>query len=144
MAKIGGRNTSTITSPPKDYIGTRADFGAPTTWSEPSEQERGRRWERLVYDKLDSWRRDPTQLEDDNLDPPSIHAIRLAANLAARLQAEGNPPPTFLVPDPNGGIVFEYRNDNTTDLLHVWSDGKIEHIELRDNHVVLRSPFLDF
>ena len=85
-------------------------------------------WRRLIDEKLLEWLRDPSQLEDVGIDAPTATVVRLSLDLAERFREEGFPAPDSIVPDPNGGIVFERREGNVSEILHVWDDGSAEYM----------------
>jgi len=96
-------------------------------------------WAATVYGKLDEWSRDPTELADDGLDPPTPQSLRLAVRLAQWLQAAGAECPDRVVPDPSGGIVFRYRGYGWADVFHVWDDGSVERCIFDGSRLVDRS-----
>lgn len=91
------------------------------------ERECCERWQELIDHKLIEWGRDPGQFDDEGVEPPSGEIIRLAIQLAEGFKAAGFPPPDSLVPDPNGGIVFERRESDLSEVYHVWEDGTVEY-----------------
>ncbi len=48
--------------------------------------------------------------------------------------------PDSIVPDPNGGIVFERREGKVSEVLHVWDDGSAEYMRFRGTQLVERQP----
>lgn len=92
------------------------------------EEARREAWQRLIDQGLLEWLRDPSQLEDDGIDVPTATIVRLSLDLAERFREEGFPSPDRIVPDPNGGIVFERREGNVSEVLHVWDDGSVEYM----------------
>lgn len=86
------------------------------------------------------WLRDPSQLDDDGIDPPSGTIIRLSMDWAENYRDKGLPAPDRVAPDPNGGIVFERREGNVSEVVHVWEDGTIEYMRFEGTHLVERSP----
>jgi hypothetical protein len=97
-------------------------------------------WQRLIDQKLMDWLRDPSQLEDEGVVPPSGTTIRLSMDLAEAYRDEGRPAPDSVVCDPNGGIVFERRQGDMSEVLHVWDDGCVEYICFEGARVVERTP----
>lgn len=84
-------------------------------------------WERVIDDTLIAWGCDPSHLEDEGIDPPSRETIYRAILLAQAYRDEGRPSPDSVVPDANGGVVFERREGSISEVLHVWEDGTIEY-----------------
>lgn len=109
----------------------------------PPASERGENprqaWQRLIDATLMAWSRNPAQLEDDGIDPPKPELIKVAIDLAEKYRDEGSfPPPDTIVPDPNGGIVFERRESNVSEVLHVWEGGTVEYMLFEDARLVER------
>lgn len=104
------------------------------------EEARRDAWQRLIDGKLLAWLRDPGQLEDDGIDAPTATIVRLSLDWAEQWRDEGLPAPNSIVPDPNGGIVFERREGNVSEALHVWDDGSAEYMRFRGTQLVERLP----
>ena len=45
-----------------------------------------------------------------------------------------------LVPDSDGGLVFTRDDGETVETLHMWGDGEVEVIVMRDSTVIERIP----
>ena len=86
------------------------------------------------------WLKDPAQLEDDGIDAPSDVIIRLSLDVAEHFARESLPPPQRLVPDPNGGIVFERHEGGYSEIIHVWDDGEVEWQLFHRASLIDRSP----
>lgn len=84
-------------------------------------------WEAIIDHKLIEWGRDLGQLADDGVDPPTGDTISRAIELAQSWKNAGMTPPQTVVPDANGGIVFERRYDGRAEVLHLWDDGTLEY-----------------
>lgn len=97
-------------------------------------------WQRLIDTTLMSWLRDPTQLQDDANDTPLPKIIRLSLDVAEKYMDAGFPAPDSIVPDPNGGIVFERSEADTSEAIHVWSDGTVDYMHFHRTRLVERSP----
>jgi hypothetical protein len=91
-----------------------------------------------INDKLVEWRRNPAGLADDGLEPPSIQTVQRALEFAQTVGRAGYPPPTSVVPDPNGGIVFERKNDGQTEVYHFWDDGTADYCRFEGTRLVER------
>lgn len=98
-------------------------------------------WQKLIDHKLLDWLRDPSQLEDDGIDAPSETIIRLSLDLAEDCRDQGLPVPDSIVPDPNGGVVFERREGNESEVLHVWDDKTVEYMRFHGTRLVERWPY---
>jgi hypothetical protein len=94
-------------------------------------------WQRAI-EKLTEWARNPKELEDDGLAPPSAEIVQRAIAFAQAAQQAGYPPPTSVVPDPNGGIIFERTQDNQTEEYHFWDDGTIDYCRFEGTRLVER------
>jgi hypothetical protein len=97
-------------------------------------------WQRLIDYKLIEWGTNPGKLEDDGLDPPSVDTVRRAIMFAQQCKNAGLPAPTYVVPDPNGGIVFVRREKDVSEEFHFWDDGTVEYFYFQDTHLVARRP----
>jgi hypothetical protein len=86
------------------------------------------------------WLRDPSQLQDEGIEPPSGTVIRLSMDLAENYRDRGLPAPDSVVPDPNGGIVFERREGDVSEVFHVWDDGTVEYMLFEGARLVERNP----
>ncbi len=95
---------------------------------------------RHVIETLMGWLRDPGQFDDDGIDPPNKKIIRLAMDWAENFRDNGKAAPNSVLPDPNGGIVFERREGNVSEVVHVWDDGAVEYMRFEGTHLVERSP----
>jgi hypothetical protein len=107
------------------------------------EAERQRElWQEAIDRRLIEWGRDPTQLEDDGLEAPSISTISLASKVAVSLRDLGCPAPTNVVPDTDRGIVFERREGSTFESFRIMRDGIIDYARLENFHLVERHPLI--
>lgn len=97
-------------------------------------------WQQLIDYRLIEWGRDSARFDDEGVDPPSRETITRAINLVKKFQAQGLPAPDSVVPDANGGIVFERREQGITEVLHVWSDGSAEYQQFQGTRMVERTP----
>ena len=85
--------------------------------------ERNRQeWQTFIDGRLVEWGRDPSALEDEGLVPPSPEVINLACRTAMAFRDEGVVPPTWVVPDGNGGIVFERVEGKFSLSLSIYAD----------------------
>jgi hypothetical protein len=60
--------------------------------------------------------------------------------LAEKFRDEGLPVPDRIVPDPNGGIVFERREGDVSEVIHVWDNGSVEYIRFHGTQLAERQP----
>ena len=97
------------------------------------------RWQHFIDNVLINWLRDPSQLEDEDCDAPSGTIIRLSIDYAEKWRDDGMPAPTSVVPDPNGGIVFELRNGSGAEVFHFWDDATIEYMRFDGSRLAERA-----
>jgi|GEM_PF-1181091 len=118
-----------VCPPISEAVRTVDDQATPLTFRvNPQELEQHRRvWQTVIDQKLIEWGRDPSQLADEWVDPPSNEIITLAIALATQMMIDGLPPPTNVVPDPNGGIVFERCQGDVLEVFRIWDDGVFEY-----------------
>jgi hypothetical protein len=83
-------------------------------------------WDALVATSLDRWEKDPQQIEEEGLMPPSVEVLARARQVARTLRAGGGAPPLRIVPDGDGGVVFERRAGSVLETLAVEADGSAE------------------
>lgn len=107
-------------------VGDVVTTGAAPNHTLVSEQLDCDAWQHIIDDYLVEWGRDPRQLEDEDIVPPSVAVITLASQIAMKLRDEGCPPPLRVVPDGEGGITFERRTAEVFESLTVNADGSIE------------------
>ena len=96
------------------------------------------RWEALIDDPLIEWGRDPSQLENEEIQPPSKSTIQLAIRLAVMLSKPGFPAPTRIVADADGGIVFERQERNLFESIRLSADGSAEYCAFINARMVER------
>jgi hypothetical protein len=97
-------------------------------------------WQEMIDQKLLEWSRDPSQLEDDRLDPPSVELSQRVIDFARALQHAGYLPPTNVVPDGSGGIVFHRRQQDHSEEIHFWDDGDVDYCQFHGARLVERRP----
>lgn len=95
-------------------------------------------WQILINQTLLAWLSDPSQLEDEGFDHPTETTLRLAADYAEKFRDDGLPPPDSILSDPNGGIVFERRRGDVSELFYFWDDGMLEYQRFCGHNLVQR------
>ena len=95
-------------------------------------------WQRIIDDQLIEWGWNSCQLEDEGVAPPTRDTIQRAIRLAEALQSLGLPPPDSVVPDPDGAIVFERRQEDVSETFHVWENGTVEYCSFRGTRLFER------
>ena len=116
-----------ISPPVAEVVQTNTDADAPVTRDSERYEESRAKWQELIDHKLIEWGRNPSQFDDEGVEPPSGEIIRLAIGLAEKFRDDGLTPPDSVVPDANGGIVFERRESDVSEVFHVWDDGTVEY-----------------
>ncbi|MBN1345416.1 MAG: hypothetical protein JXQ73_22170 [Phycisphaerae bacterium] len=99
-------------------------------------------WQQLIDTKLVEWGRNPRQLEEDDLVAPSVDSVEVACQVAMYFRDDGAPSPDWVVPNGDGGIVFERSLGTLTKTLEVLQDGSIESIDYRDSKIIRRERIL--
>jgi len=98
-------------------------------------------WEEVI-DTLSSWADDVTVLEDEGIIPPSYPIVRKALGLSHTLMARGWAPPLRVVPNADGGIVFEHGIKEQFEEVEIYADGSMEFIAFEDSKIVVRRPLI--
>lgn len=129
--------TNEFLSPKPTALYTGGESALPTTsGDDKSKQE----WQQLIDYRLVEWGCSSDPWDDEGVDPPSPETITRAIELAQRFQAQGLPAPDSVVPDANGGIVFERREQGISEVLHIWCDGTAEYQQYQGARLVDRTP----
>lgn len=89
-------------------------------------------WNRFIDANLVEWGRNPQALEDEDFDPPSPEVIDRACDVAMRFRDRGEPPPTRVVPDGEGGISFERVDGKLSMSLNIHADQTVELLTFDD------------
>ena len=122
-------------------MNNQADFRSPSIVIAQCISNNRNDWQVLIDDSLRSWLRDPSKLEDCDVEAPSDSIIRLAIRVALVFRDQVGLPPCNIVPDASGGIVFEWRSSTNSESLHIWDDGSIEFFRFRDSRLIERRAF---
>ncbi len=97
-------------------------------------------WQRVIDEYLTPWILDPTSLEEEDLEPPSLEILRLACRVAWYLQDKGWVPPLRVVPDGEGGVVFERDAGACFQTLSIFPSRLGELMTFDDCRLVSRAP----
>lgn len=92
----------------------------------------------FVFDALVAWGTHPERFEDDGVDPPSPAAISNAAKVATKLRELEADPPTRIVPNGDGGIVFESQRAHEFETIEIDSAGEIEARVFENSRLIER------
>ncbi len=134
-------NSSPFLSPSLiDSVGTNVDAATPSSRGVSPEDAHRDAWQRLIDYRLIEWGWDTEQLEDEGIEPPTRDTIQLAIALAEKLRDAALAAPNSVVPDANGGIVFELRKNDVIEVFHVWDDGATEYQCFHGTRLIERRP----
>jgi hypothetical protein len=109
-------------------------FSPPFQAADPAEAAE---WQEIVEHKLPAWEREPQLLADDGIEPPTKATVLLALRVARSLRKR-SPPPTRVVPDADGGIVFEREDHDVLETVRVNPDGTVEYCRFRNARLLER------
>ncbi|GMU82709.1 MAG: hypothetical protein IT450_15500 [Phycisphaerales bacterium] len=104
-------------------------------------QRRREAWRRLIDFTLVEWGRDPQAMEDDDVIPPSQNSVSHSIRLASQLAENDAPPPTRVVPNGDGGIVFERIRGEIAETIEVESDGSLYFTLCQGSRLVHRAKW---
>ena len=111
----------------REAVSTGAVTEARITRDYGQKDEAFQRWQTLIDDQLIEWGRDPSQLADEETQPPSKDTILRAILVARGLSRADCPAPTRIVADAHGGIVFERHEGNLFESIRLLADGSAEY-----------------
>lgn len=95
-------------------------------------------WVRTVERLMHHWRTDAMGLGQDDLIPPTPAACERAADIAWRMEMQGQMPPTRIVLDTDGGLSFELEIGGMFQSIDVLPDGSAELIEFQRGRLISR------
>lgn len=133
MSAVLERST-TISPDLPPAVSSGAESDAPVTGRRPLEA-----WHHINA-KLLTWAANPDYFADEEFGSPSGEIIQNAIRIATVLCHEGFSAPDRVVPDADGGIVFETRRGGISESIHLWDDGTVEYYRLSGTSVVSRVP----
>ena len=96
---------------------------------------------KALEDQLLQWENNPQQLEDEGLTSPSLPIIQLARATAAGMRERGLSVPARVVPNGEGGIVFEGRSGKSFERVEINQDGAVEWATFLDGRLLSRQRF---
>jgi len=123
-----------------DSVGTNVDAATPSSRGVSPEIVYREAWQRLIDYQLIEWGWDTDPFEDEGIEPPAGDTVQLAIALAEKLRDAALAAPNSVVPDANGGIVFELRDNDVIEVFHVWDDGTIEYQCFHGTRLIERRP----
>lgn len=83
-------------------------------------------WQAVLDYTLVEWGRNPSQLAEDGLIPPSANALAVACQVAQFLRDHDQDAPLRVVPNGDGGIVFERSQGEIFETIEIQEDGSAE------------------
>lgn len=89
-------------------------------------------WNNLIDHTLIEWGHNSDLFVEDGLLPPTRVAIKKACNVAATMREREWPLPTGVIPDGEGGVVFENLNEPSYQRLEIEKDGLMYLVAFRD------------
>lgn len=138
MTTMLSESRSSISPEVSSPVDTGADTQSPVRTYADDEGLNRAAWQNLIDHKLIEWGRNPNQFADEDVEPISGKIVRTAIMLAQTWRDEDLAPPHSVAPDPNGGIVFERRHDNKTEVFHLWDDGTVEYQQFLGARLISR------
>jgi len=101
-------------------------------------EQRREAWQEMIDQYLVEWGRDPAALEDEGVIPPSRRVINRASTLAMLYRDSNNPAPSRVVPNGDGGIVFERGDRSWFQVIEIHADCSVELISFKSSRLVSR------
>lgn len=95
-------------------------------------------WQQLIDETLLKWAHEPTYFEGEEFGAPDRETVSVAIRIARHCRDASIAAPDRIVPDADGGIVFERRCGKVTESIHIWDDGTAEYYCLSGTNVVER------
>jgi hypothetical protein len=124
----------------RDFTGT-AILGAEVLASEINIKERlAVRWSSIIDGKLIEWGKTRSEFEVEDLVGPTNEAIGTAFRFVKYMRSNGWPLPTGVIPDGEGGVVFENRHDPMYQRIEIDKDGRASLATFHDCQLMERVP----
>jgi hypothetical protein len=83
-------------------------------------------WNRWL-EWLEAIRDDPQRFQDDMTITPRVEIVATAIDILSQLRHATTYPPTSMMIEPNGGIIFERRCGDRAVTITVYADGSVEY-----------------
>lgn len=96
-------------------------------------------WQRVIDGVLAEWGRKQQIRDEDGIEWPAAAVVEAARRLASSLQNQGLCPPTRVVPNGEGGLVFEYQHARELQTIEIEADGTIEVCRFKDAKLINRN-----
>jgi len=113
-------------------VSTEAATDDSLAGSIPKDEKNRLGWQRMIDDFLIEWGRNPQQLQEDDIDAPTVAAIQKAIDIARKCRDNGVAAPLRVVPDGEGGIAFECHDGDYFLSLDIFGNGLVELATFRD------------
>ena len=97
-------------------------------------------WNNVTDETIIEWGCRYAGVKDDDLEWPTRDVLAAAYELARKLQEANVPVPSNIVPNGEGGIVFEWRHGPILRVIEGDKDGSFEFLEFRQSRLVIREP----
>ena len=97
-------------------------------------------WQKVILGRLTHWDGAGGAAEIGGFKPPSHDVLAVAYRVAAHSRNAGTPPPDQVVPDGDGGLVFERRDGSRFQSMHVYDDLAIELDSFEGGRLVSTVP----
>ena len=95
-----------------------------------------------IFDEMYDWLSDPTLLANEDGEAPSKTMIRMAWDVAVRLENDNREAPIAVVPSGNGGFAFEWRSTTMSKGIEISPDGRLEEIIIRNGRLRSRKQLV--
>lgn len=99
-------------------------------------------WQAVLDYTLVEWGRNPSRFAEDGLTPPSAKAIDEAYRVALYFRDHDKAPPLRVVPNGDGGIVFERRQGEIFETIEIQEDGSAEWAIFHNGRLRSRGPLV--
>jgi hypothetical protein len=98
-------------------------------------------WQAVYDDTLMEWGLDVSRFVEAGLTPPSAKAISVACQVAKMLRDGGAEAPLRVVPNGDGGLVFERSKGEVFETLEIQEGGAVEWASFRNSRLHARTPW---
>ena len=126
-------NSTTISGPLTPKSATSAADDEMFASSE-SEQNRTA-WLEIIDHKLIDWGLKYGEVDEDGIIWPSRQSVSSACELANGMADNGKPTPTKVVPNGDGGIVFERKEGSFFETIEIFEDGSKEYCQFVNSNL---------
>lgn len=135
------QETLSLWRKPAEATPTGKPTSAESAHNATRDKLRSSAWQRLIDEELIEWGRHPEQFQDeDGYKAPSAENLIRATELVAYCRDRGVVPPLRMAPDGEGGIIFDWKNNDPPShvIAQIHADGVMEMLEFHDGTLVAR------